>query len=374
MKYPSLELCEALKAADFARVCEALKAGADANHVTDSGEYPLLLAIRHAGANAVKVLLQYGAEPDGAGVRFRNPIITAVRRDQTGIVASLAEAGADFGPYPSEMSALSWAAWHRNLPMLDLLVAHGADVNAVDESDETVLSRSFLNPDVMTGLLALGAVPRDAETHIVKLCDFPRLAQRPEFVALKQKLAQLTGGKGLEYWNVAGTFTAIVPAERYQQSPEALKKQLTYAERIRPRQMAIREVTSQFYDEALQADCLLIDAREQDRRGAFLVLFPMSDKFAAMAALAINDWPDGQGPYGLIEGLKTFDQQIHFRLLGCSRNALKRRFEDPTTDGNLAVNRLNELFRANSKLSPGFDFTEEPDRVTVYWEGGSQLR
>lgn len=112
----STPLHRALKERDYDAAIRSLRSGAGANTKNDAGELPLVIAAHHRLADALDVvseLLRFGTRPD------------ATHEDGD--------------------TALHRAAHHGNLAVVELLVRHGADVNA-SRTRESVVGKRVDTP------------------------------------------------------------------------------------------------------------------------------------------------------------------------------------------------------------------------------------
>jgi ankyrin repeat protein len=85
---------------------------------------------------------------DPNSYRTETPLMRAADKDDVGLVKALIAAGADLevqGPYGG--TALARAAALASFESATLLVGAGANVNAVDDGDEAVLSQAILPVD-----------------------------------------------------------------------------------------------------------------------------------------------------------------------------------------------------------------------------------
>jgi ankyrin repeat protein len=145
-----------------------LEAGADPNARDKDGKTPLHYAVAHGRSDAVKLLLEYGAEVDEelAEALCLSPLHLAALRGSAEEVERLLNSGADpnvrdvFGRTP-----LHYAAARNHKAVAELLLKHGADLNAKDESGETPLDLAVRRcaVDVLELLLPLGDVKAVAE-------------------------------------------------------------------------------------------------------------------------------------------------------------------------------------------------------------------
>ena len=320
MLYPTNDLIQSLRAGNSHDAYEAIKAGADPNHISTDGDTSLDLAISRGDSVMVTALIKAGADVNQTH-RGSTPLGRAVELGDFAIAQLLIEHGAS----PNACGRRGWtplyhAAWRGNFEMMSLLVNAGADINAVDSQGDTALSWAFDKLETVTALLTLGANPREIETHLIKPLDFPQLAARPAFSELASRLESISGRSGLRYQFVPGSFTFIL-------APESVDMFL-----------------DQVYSQVLADDCLVYNSFHSDERGQFVYLLPTSDKFAAMAASRIGDRPDGHGTYGLIEGFKRFNAEFPYQLRGCQSKGMQIDFVDDSIDRGAAVRRLDEIF------------------------------
>ena len=152
-----------------------LAAGADVNGRSRSGQSPLHGAGYGGGPGVIAALVAAGAEVDAHDVAGQTPLHRAIERKRPANVAALIEAGADVhalvhdGNTPLHLVAM----WPRGLSgrrdppdpadtlMVVTLVAAAADVNARNDCGETPLHVATRNRHlpVVDQLLALGADP-----------------------------------------------------------------------------------------------------------------------------------------------------------------------------------------------------------------------
>lgn len=104
-----------------------------ANTFSPDGFTPLGLAAFFGHLEIANVLFMYHADPNTASNNPMHvaPLHSAVAGNHYDVAAKLVEAGADVNAVQADgFTPLMGAAQNGSLPMVELLVAHGADVNA----------------------------------------------------------------------------------------------------------------------------------------------------------------------------------------------------------------------------------------------------
>lgn len=114
--------------------------GADVNHINLNQFSPLSVAITHRDEEVVRLLLDYGADPD-AQPAGQPLLIDALSRDSAGVFPILVEKGADvnvsrdgYGETP-----LMIAVALQQMPAVKLLLSRGANIRAKDADNKNVL-------------------------------------------------------------------------------------------------------------------------------------------------------------------------------------------------------------------------------------------
>jgi ankyrin repeat protein len=154
------ELVYTLAIGDLDRARELVDAGHDVNvALEDMWLTPLVAAVDSGCGSAVDWLLEAGAEP-GLRVGDVEPILLAARWGQASVIELLLEAGADpnTAGYDSQATSLHLAVDARCLECLDILLAAGADIEAVNYA-RTPLDNAATNGwlDGVNHLVAAGA-------------------------------------------------------------------------------------------------------------------------------------------------------------------------------------------------------------------------
>ena len=112
-----------------------VRAGAEVNATNDLGVTPLWAACENGSPALVAILLGAGADPNRALPFGETPLMTAARAGDADVVGQLLSAGADVdaatdaGAYGAQ-TALMWAVAQAHPAVVEVLLAHGADVHA----------------------------------------------------------------------------------------------------------------------------------------------------------------------------------------------------------------------------------------------------
>jgi ankyrin repeat protein len=139
---PELDVFEAAAFGDVERLAEAVAARpAVVGDRSGDGFTPLHLAAYFGKDDAVRLLLDDGADPDAVGTGWMRgtALHSAVSARHPGPVATLLDRGAD-------PNARQWGGWtplhgaahNGDLETTELLLAHGADPTAADDEGRTV--------------------------------------------------------------------------------------------------------------------------------------------------------------------------------------------------------------------------------------------
>ena len=132
-----------------------LEAGADINAIGDGGCRPLHIAVSNGNLAMVNILLGHEANPNGKDNYGRSPLFDAVVSDKTDIGLALLDAGGDANTTMDITSLLHIAVALGSAPMVQALLAAGADVNAADKDGNTSLHKAVFrqSPDMLNILL-----------------------------------------------------------------------------------------------------------------------------------------------------------------------------------------------------------------------------
>ena len=132
-----LELCES---GDARRVEEAIMNGANVNAKNKYGKTALMEAARNKHADVAELLLKHGADVNAKDNNGSTALMWAADSGTTYVAELLLKHGADVNAKDNNGStALMWAADSGTTYVAELLLKYGADVNAKDNDGKTVL-------------------------------------------------------------------------------------------------------------------------------------------------------------------------------------------------------------------------------------------
>jgi ankyrin repeat protein len=132
-----LAVSELVEGGPIEAIVLLLQYGAIADGCYDpSGSTPLILAAQDRLLEAARLLLAAGANPNACDDEGDSPLRLSAERGDYDMAALLIAYGANqtinSAGGLSGMSALGWAVWKLDLPMVDLLMRSGADPKATD--------------------------------------------------------------------------------------------------------------------------------------------------------------------------------------------------------------------------------------------------
>jgi ankyrin repeat protein/anti-anti-sigma regulatory factor len=152
-----VSLIIAVKKGNKAAVEHLLVAGTDLELKDKKGYTALMHAVKTQNADLVKLLAERGAEVDLTDEFDDTPLIWASSMKNEEIVKLLLEHGANTDK--GDFTPLMWAAFHGDLPMLNLFLESRADLNARTQAGWTALmwAAEKGNTQAMWELLRSGA-------------------------------------------------------------------------------------------------------------------------------------------------------------------------------------------------------------------------
>ncbi len=179
-------LVEAAREGNVAAVELLLKHGADVNAMGPEGLSALRMAVGNGHVEMVGLLLEAGANVDAGGPAGETPLLAAVElgvaAGQPGIAELLLEKNADVDAgKPSGNAPLHAAAYRGEVQVAQLLLRHGANVNAqIGESGRTPLHIAVerRNRELVEVLLKAGADSNIVDKRGVSALDQVQLAAR----------------------------------------------------------------------------------------------------------------------------------------------------------------------------------------------------
>ncbi len=163
-----MTLYQAAKAGDVDVIREQLASGADINEIregretlfggTEDSGTPLLAAAAAGHLDAVRVLLEAGADPRLKNANGEDALLHAVAPGHARIVDLLIDAGAEVDTRgPEGRAALSIAAWGGHETILKTLLDHGANVAVADAGGVTPLHYALRQRQLPVARLLIAA-------------------------------------------------------------------------------------------------------------------------------------------------------------------------------------------------------------------------
>jgi hypothetical protein len=139
-----MNLLRASAKGDLAAVKKFVAEGVDVNAADGSGRTPLLEAVWAGHIDVVKFLVEKGAQVDLADKAGYTPLMRACEEGHLPVVTYLIGKGASVNSRGKVKGTtpLMLAAEQGHVKVLEVLVAHGAKINAVDQLEETAVSRA----------------------------------------------------------------------------------------------------------------------------------------------------------------------------------------------------------------------------------------
>ncbi|MDY7554394.1 ankyrin repeat domain-containing protein [Pseudomonas veronii] len=126
---------------DAALLAALLAKGLPANLRNHNGDTLLMLAAYHGHADAVRVLLEFKADPQIANDKHQLPIAGAAFKGNLPVVKALIEGGTPVDASSSDgRTALMMAAMFNRVEMVDYLLSQGANPKTADAQGATALA------------------------------------------------------------------------------------------------------------------------------------------------------------------------------------------------------------------------------------------
>jgi len=156
--------------ANPALLSKLLSAGADPNIAIVSGETPLMMAARRGNLEAVRVLLSAGAKPNAAENNAgQTALMMAIVEKHVAVTEALVNGGADIKlGSKSGFTPLMFAVQQGDVEAIRTLIKAGADVNSVQTGTKLtpiIIASAMLHADVVDLLLANGANPNAIDSR-----------------------------------------------------------------------------------------------------------------------------------------------------------------------------------------------------------------
>jgi ankyrin repeat protein len=140
-----MNLLRASAKGDLAGVKKLVAEGADVNAADGSGRTSLLEAVWAGHLDVVKFLVEKGAQVDLADKAGYTPLMRACEEGHLPVVTFLITKGASVNSRGKVKGTtpLMLAAEQGHVKVLEALIAHDAKINAVDQLEETAVSRAY---------------------------------------------------------------------------------------------------------------------------------------------------------------------------------------------------------------------------------------
>ena len=127
---PTINLYRAIHAGDLDQIKRHIYWGTDINQADPQGDRPLHVAARHGRVVIARELLKSGADPNAKNRTGQTPLQVALAEGKTQLAGVLIQEGAADDPQELLFTLVRDGVDDRD--SLELLTAHGADVNAMD--------------------------------------------------------------------------------------------------------------------------------------------------------------------------------------------------------------------------------------------------
>jgi ankyrin repeat protein len=182
--------------------------------VEQGGNTALMFAARSGSLRSAQLLLSAGADVNGLSAFGTSPTIMAVHGGNTELLQFLLQSGANINDSSSGHTALHAAILRGSYEAVEILLNHGADIEALLEKPTPArrqstdynfhdsllgatplwLAARFTEPDIMSLLLARGADP-----FFVKDVSYPTLRSMEPVIAEEGNISVLMAAVGMGY-------------------------------------------------------------------------------------------------------------------------------------------------------------------------------
>jgi ankyrin repeat protein len=316
-----------------------------------SGFTPLMLAVRRGDEELATLLLARGAAVDARDTDGEPPSDEA-RKQMKFLIAHGAEdyitsAGIKLGRTPLHMAAAAG-----KIELAQLLLEHGADVNAVDRIDQTPvkIAKYEQHAKLLKLLKDAGGTDRAAATtkapppskleakatakqkpkstaatkrkkskpRPLPKPDFSAAAKTPPFAKALAEMKQICGSKPQPMSGIDGVFTFHVHSSKKGS-------------------LDLRKLHQDFLRKGFYA--FSTDATSD----AQLALAPTADKYALIAAFQTNGANYDLGPEEIAQWLRDLEEEVPFILTGIGWDFLKGHFNGPRRDPHDLAQRMYEF-------------------------------
>jgi ankyrin repeat protein len=150
----------AIKQDDEITISALLKRGFDVNTGNFDGEHGLILALREPSLKVIAVLINWPAvNVEARTAKDESPLMLAAFKGLTSVCEQLIAKNADVNK--SGWAPLHYAATHGHLPVMNLLLAHHAYIDAASPNGTTplMMAAHYGTPQAVKLLLDAGADP-----------------------------------------------------------------------------------------------------------------------------------------------------------------------------------------------------------------------
>jgi uncharacterized protein len=136
---PVPPIVAAVKKGNIRKVRQLLETGVCVESRDEAGQNLLILAVHTGERNLVRLLLEYGADPDSD---YGNPLHFAATNGNIGMIALLLENGADIDQQSAfgQQTALHLASYKGHADVVRYLIEKGANPDLRDRNNETPLA------------------------------------------------------------------------------------------------------------------------------------------------------------------------------------------------------------------------------------------